>query len=65
LGAGHDFYYSEAWQTEELSGDMTPGDLITVLGRMHFRNGLLTSIKIDKEARNFIVDALLARRGKA
>jgi hypothetical protein len=62
--ADHAVYFDPERQVETLQGDMTPADLIDTLQGLRFRNGLLT-IKIDKEARNFLVDALVARRGKA
>jgi hypothetical protein len=39
---------------------MTPADIIDTLQGLRFRNGLLT-IRIDKEARDYIVRALRER----
>lgn len=50
-------------QTPVLDGDMRPSDFISTLERLRFRNGLLT-IRIDREARDFILTALIARHGK-
>jgi hypothetical protein len=56
----HSVYFDEAWQTESLEADMTRNDLITVLERLRFRNGLLT-IKIDRETRDYLVRILRER----
>ena len=47
----------------EIDGDTKVTDIIDALSSMRFGRGLLT-LKIDREARNYLVDALIARRGK-
>jgi hypothetical protein len=42
---------------------MRPRDFIEALGRLRFRRGLQT-IRLDREARDFLVDTLVARYGK-
>jgi hypothetical protein len=41
-------------QAEILDGDMTPAEIIAVLERLRFRNGLLP-IKLDREVRDFFI----------
>jgi len=43
---------------------MTTGDVIETLAQLRFRNGLLT-IKLDRHARDYLVHALIARRGRS
>jgi hypothetical protein len=45
-----------------LTGDMSGDDIAFVLRGLRFRNGLLT-IALDKAARDYLVDAVLARTG--
>ena len=61
---GHNDYLEEAWELTEISADMKISDVIETLTQMRFRNGLKT-VRLDKEARDFLVVALIARHGKA
>jgi hypothetical protein len=47
---------------DALSGDMSGADLAYVLGHIRFRNGLQT-IALDKAARDYLLDAVVARIG--
>jgi hypothetical protein len=47
---------------DELTADMTGTDIAFVLRDIRFRGGLHT-IRLDKEARQFLLDAVLARIG--
>jgi hypothetical protein len=49
-----------ATPVDELVGDMTGDDIAFVLRDIRFRGGLHT-IRLDKEARQFLLDAVLAR----
>ena len=53
-------YDTERKAAAEISGDLTPSDVIHVLQDLRFRNGML-AVRLDRES--YIVDALLARRG--
>ena len=44
------------------TGDMSPTDMAYVLGHIRFRSGLQT-VAMDKAARDYLVDAVLARIG--
>ena len=48
----------------ELSGDMTASDVIETLAQMRFRTGTL-AVRLDKDARDFLLASVIARRGKA
>ena len=50
-------YFIERPEADTLEGDMSKADLIYVLESLRFRNGLLT-IKLDRDARDFLVRAL-------
>ena len=50
-------------QAPVLDGDMRPRDAIEALARLHFRHGMMV-IQLDKEARDFLLDALISRYGK-
>jgi len=47
---------------DELTGDMTGDDIAFALRDIRFRGGLHT-IRLDKEARQFLLDAVVARIG--
>jgi hypothetical protein len=47
---------------DQLTSDMSGDDIAYVLGHIRFRNGLQT-IALDKAARDYLVDAVLARTG--
>ena len=50
---------------DALTGDMSGDDIAFVLRGIRFRNGLQT-IALDKSARDYLVDAVLARiRGRS
>ena len=64
-GATHERYMADqARQPEVLDQEMTPADLHAALERLHFE-GNFRLIEIDRHVRDFLVDALAARRGKA
>jgi hypothetical protein len=46
----------------ELTFDMTPSDFAYVLRDLRFQGGFRT-IKLDRDARDYLLDALLARIG--
>jgi hypothetical protein len=50
---------------EVLDGDMTARDIADALTRLRFRNGPQVIALGDKDVRNFLVAAVLARIGKA
>jgi hypothetical protein len=50
-------------EPETLDADMTPGDLVDILTRLKFRNGKAV-VKVDHAARDYLVTAVTARRGK-
>ena len=50
-------------QAPVLDGDMRPRDVIEAPARLHFRHGMMV-IQLDKEARDFLLDALISRYGK-
>jgi hypothetical protein len=47
---------------EQIDADMTPRDIADTLARLRFRNGLLT-IALDRDARNYLLDAVRLRIG--
>jgi hypothetical protein len=47
---------------DELTADMTPADIALVLRDLRFQGGFRT-IKLDRDARQFLLDAVLARIG--
>jgi hypothetical protein len=47
---------------DELTGDLTAGDFVAVLSEIRFRGGL-HAIRLDKDARQFLVDCVVARIG--
>jgi len=51
-----------ATPADELTGDMTGDDIAFTLRGIRFRGGL-HAIRIDKEARQFLLDAVIARIG--
>jgi hypothetical protein len=53
---------SPAMIPDDLTADMTPADFVAVLRDIRFRGGL-HAIRIDKEARQFLLDAVVARIG--
>jgi hypothetical protein len=55
-------YFEDEWRAPELTGDLKPNDLIYLLRTMRFRNGLLP-VRLDRDVRNFIVDAIAHRGG--
>ena len=61
VATGHNVYFEKAWREKTiLDADMSRSDIVAVLERLRFRNGLLT-IKIDRDARDYIVRALRER----
>jgi hypothetical protein len=52
--------YSRKDQTEVLDADMTPADVVFVLGSL---TRFPTTIEIDKPARDYLLDSVLARIG--
>jgi hypothetical protein len=48
---------------DELTADMTPADIAFVLRDLRFSGGFRT-IKLDRDARNYLLDSVLARIGE-
>lgn len=47
---------------DELTADMTPADIAFVLRDLRF-HGSFRTIKLDRDARNYLLDSVLARIG--
>jgi hypothetical protein len=46
-----------------LDADMTPADIVATLKRLHFISGPLTTVRLDKDVRDFLV-AAVTRQGE-
>jgi hypothetical protein len=48
---------------EVIDGDCTPSDITTTLRRLKFPGNCKVVIRIDREVRDYLIDAMATRRG--
>jgi hypothetical protein len=58
-------HYAIVRRPDVLDADMRPAEIVNALARLRFNGDSVRSIMLDEGVRDFLLDALTARCGKA